>query len=273
MSSAATTPTPGFARALRAVAIIPARLSSTRLPRKMLLRETGFYLFEHTVQSVGACSAIERVLVATDSREILAAARETGIEAILTSEGHASGTDRVHEAWQRLAASGAVFDVVVDVQGDEPDVEASDLGRLVLAFADPAVEIATLATPVASEDEELSPSVVKVVVDRAGDALYFSRAAIPSRAHARPGAPSGSSARRHVGVYAFRPQALARFASLPAGELEAQESLEQLRWLEAGGRIRVLSASRVPRGIDTAADYADFKARFKSSSRKDRVRA
>jgi 3-deoxy-manno-octulosonate cytidylyltransferase (CMP-KDO synthetase) len=107
--------------------------------------------------------------------------------------------------------------------------------------------------------------VVKVVLDRAGDALYFSRAPIPDRNHARDGSRGLAALRRHVGVYAFRPDALARFAALPPGELEREESLEQLRWLEAGGRIRVVPAARSPRGIDTAADYAAFVARQRAA--------
>ena len=119
----------------RALAIVPARLGSTRLPRKMLLRETGQYLFEHTCRNAARSGAIERVVLATDSPEILAAAAEVGLEALLTSPDHTSGTDRVHEAWQTLAARGdGAYDVVLNVQGDEPDLPHADLAPLVAAF-------------------------------------------------------------------------------------------------------------------------------------------
>jgi 3-deoxy-manno-octulosonate cytidylyltransferase (CMP-KDO synthetase) len=239
----------------RAVAILPARLASTRLERKMLLAETGRALFLHTAEAVTACDAIGRVVVATDSEEILAVAEAAGIEALLTAPDHACGTDRVYEA---LGLLGEEPDVVVNVQGDEPEVAAADLERLVTAFVDDEVEVATLAAPLVDEADVGARDVVKVVVDGRGDALYFSRAPIPDRSHSRAGA--SAPAWRHIGVYAFRPAALARFCSLPVGALEATESLEQLRWLEAGGRIRVLEAARAPAGIDTVEDYARFVA-------------
>jgi 3-deoxy-manno-octulosonate cytidylyltransferase (CMP-KDO synthetase) len=150
--------------------------------------------------------------------------------------------------------------VVVGVQGDEPELAHSDLARLVAAFDDPSVEMATLAAPLSDPAQLAQPSVVKVVIDARGDALYFSRAAIPAQGHgaARP------VARRHVGVYAFRPDALARFCALPRGVLEVQESLEQLRWLEHGGKLRVVDVAHAPQGIDTPADYDAFVARVRA---------
>jgi len=251
-----------------AVAIVPARLGSTRLPRKMLLRDTGRYLFEHTVRNVERSPFVERVVLATDSEEIVAAAREVGLEALLTSPEHPSGTDRVHEAVEQLAArKEGTFEVVVNVQGDEPELPLRDLETLVLAFADPAVDMATLRARIVRDEDARDPSVVKVVVDAAGNALYFSRSPIPSLDHpSRPmqrNAPGLAGMRRHVGVYAYRPRALARFCALPPGALERTESLEQLRWLEAGGKIRVLEASGQTVGIDTAEHYALFVERQK----------
>jgi len=244
---------------LRALAVLPARIGSTRLARKVLLAETGAPLFVHTQRAVTRCPAIEAVVVATDSEEVRAAAAAAGIEALLTSPEHRSGTDRVHEAAARL---GAGFDVIVNVQADEPEIAAEDLTRLVQAFADPSVEAATLCAPLADPAELASPTVVKVVRDARGDALYFSRAPVPCRAHARvPAPPDEPLAWRHVGVYAYRPAALALFCSLPHGRLEVAESLEQLRWLESGRRMRVIEAARAPRGIDTAEDYRAFVQR------------
>lgn len=255
----------------RAVAIVPARLGSTRLARKMLLAETGLPLFVHTARNVAAAGVFEQVVVATDAEEILAAARAHGVAALPTSPDHPSGTDRAFEAWQRIARDDPSVDVVVNVQGDEPELAAADLRALVAAFADEAVEIATLAAELDDPAELASPDVVKVVTDAAGDALYFSRAAIPSTDHARPGATR--RAHRHVGVYAFRPAALEAFRALPVGRLEALESLEQLRWLEAGRSLRVVAASHAPPGIDTRDDYAAFVQRHARSDAPPTVRS
>ena len=259
--SPATPPTSGGAPDLRAVAIIPARLASERLPRKMLLEATGLPLCVHTARNVRASGAFVRVVLAVDSEETLAAAARHQVEARMTRVDHQSGSDRVNECFSSLRAEGERADVVVNVQGDEPDVEHDDLARLVGAFRERDVEMATLAVPLDDEAQFQSASVVKVVCDARGDALYFSRAPIPARGHARESARSEPLARRHVGVYAFRPETLERFCALPRGVLETRESLEQLRWLENGGRLRVLAASRAPRGIDTRADYDEFVAR------------
>lgn len=240
----------------RGLAILPARLGSTRLPRKVLLADTGRPLVVHTAEAVSAAERIERVLVATDDEEVLNAVRQHGYDAVMTRADHASGTDRVHEA----AGDQDGYDVIVNVQADEPEIDAAELDRLVAAFEDETVEAATLAAPITDPAEEDSPSVVKVVRDQAGDALYFSRSPLPSRVHARPG--FSATTLRHVGVYAFRPAALNRFCSLPEGALERAENLEQLRWLEAGRRMRVLDAKRAPRGIDTEADYEAFVTRM-----------
>ena len=252
------------ARPLRAIALIPARLASQRLPRKMLLDRTGAPLFAHTVENVRASGAFARVVLATDAEEIRAAAERLGVEAVTTRIDHTSGTDRVHEAWTKLAEAGERADVLVNVQGDEAELAPNDLARLVAAFADPAVEIATLCGPIERAEDAERPNVVKVVRDRNGDALYFSRARIPAVGHARDAGANSAGwtiHRRHIGVYAFTPVALRSFTTLPTGRLEVCENLEQLRWLEAGRRIRVLDAERVPEGIDTADDYERFVAR------------
>ncbi len=239
----------------------------------MLLRDTGKYLFQHTVENLQGCTSLDRVVLATDSDEIVAAAAEVGIEALLTSREHPTGTDRVHEAVNLLERDrGQRWEVVLNVQGDEPELPHDDVASLVSAFADPELEIATLCHPIHSREEAFDPSVVKVVRDRNRDALYFSRATIPALEHpSRPRRPESAGwqgVERHVGVYAFRPDALSRFVALPRGELEATESLEQLRWLEAGRTMRVLDASQVTMGIDTEEDYAAFVARAAESKAK-----
>jgi len=253
----------------RALAIVPARLASSRLPRKMLLEAGGLPLFAHTVRNAEVSGAFARVVLATDAAEIAERARALGIQALLTRADHPSGTERVHEAWQALAREGERAEVLVNVQGDEPELEPRDLAALVAAFGDARVRAATLAAPLADPELLARPSVVKVVVDRNGDALYFSRAPIPAAGH--PGAESARGThktvhRRHVGVYAFAPAALEQFCALPRGEYEMRENLEQLRWLEAGEKMRVVAATRVPEGIDTQVDFERFAQRLREGT-------
>lgn len=239
----------------RAIAIVPARLASTRLPRKLLLRATGRYLFEHTVRNAERAKRLERVLLAVDDPALANAAADVGVEAMTTSVEHQSGTDRVLEALERTVAGGAPEpDVVVNVQGDEPDVEPEDLDRLVDLFRDARVRFATLWVPLEVPAQAARPEIVKLVTDAVGRALYFSRAPIPAQGHAG-GVPAH---KRHLGVYAYRPDALREFCAAPVSSLERTERLEQLRWLELGGAIHTLEAARAPRGIDTDADYQAF---------------
>lgn len=228
----------------------------------MLLAETGHYLFEHTVRNARRAGVLDRVVLATDSDEILRAAAEVGIEAVMTRTTHKSGTDRIREAFERFLDAGS-FEVICNIQGDEPELPPEAIETLVACFEDPSVELATLATPLADEEQLQDPSVVKVVCDRAGFALYFSRAPIPLSKPESEGVDRSERAPhlRHIGVYAFRPDALRRFCDLPRGTLEEHECLEQLRWLEAGFRIRVAEVRGVPVGIDTQVDYRLFVER------------
>lgn len=233
----------------------------------MLLRETGRYLFEHTVTNLRNAKSLCRIVLATDCAQILEAAESVGIETILTSERHPSGTDRIHEALHGLLERGnSPWDVILNVQGDEPELPVRDVDRLVLAFRDPEVELATLGRPMRSGEDVSDPNLVKVVVDQNRDAIYFSRSRIPFQAN--PPSPARGeirelpSLRCHIGVYAFRPSALDRFCSLPTGHLEKTENLEQLRWLENGGRIRVVDSAHAAKGIDTREDYVSFRDRL-----------
>jgi len=249
-----------------ALAIVPARLDSSRLPRKMMLRESGRYLFQHTIQNLLGCARIQRAVLATDSEEILRAAREVGVEALLTSTQHQSGTDRIHEALGQLTARGeGPWDVIVNVQGDEPEVPTKDLDRLVDSFGEQRVDLASMFVPTSDEAADRNPNVVKVVLDGRGDALYFSRSPLPSTERCDP-LQTLPEQKRHVGVYAFRPRALTDFCHLPQGQLERIERLEQLRWLEDGRRIRMIEASRSPAGIDTREDYDSFVERQKNTT-------
>ncbi len=245
--------------AARAVALIPVRLDSSRLPGKALLRETGTPLFLHTVNAARACPHFDLVAVATDSEEVLTACESNGVLGIPTSDRPRSGSERCAEALAQLPEA----EIIVDVQVDWPELTPDDLSALVreLDSEDPP-EVATLACPLDTAADFQDPGVVKVV--RGGDgsrALYFSRAAIPSSKE-RPEDPDAwRLALRHIGVYAFSRRSLEALAQLPDSALEAQEELEQLRWLAAGYRLSVLDASGRPRGIETRADYDSFLAR------------
>ena len=224
----------------KVLAVIPARLSSRRLPGKALLPLAGRPMIVHVLDRARQVRGLARILVATDDPGIVAAVEAADGEAMLTDPGHVSGTDRVWEVVSRLARDeGVQYDVVVDIQGDEPLLRPAAVEALIEPFADPAVSVATVAAPLTTGLDD--PSVVKVVTDHTGDALYFSRSRIPSS-----GPPL-----QHIGLYAFRREALARFVGLPAGWLERREKLEQLRALEAGMRIDVALVDTVPLGVDT----------------------
>jgi 3-deoxy-manno-octulosonate cytidylyltransferase (CMP-KDO synthetase) len=243
---------------LAIVAIIPARFASTRLPGKPLSDINGKSMIQRVHERARAATTLDRVLVATDDERIAAAVRGFGGEAVMTSPQHASGTDRLAEAVLSTTAS-----IVVNVQGDEPMLDPAMIDAAVLAVREhPEVAIATVSVPLAGLEEMLSPAVVKVVTDAAGDALYFSRSPIP---HVRV---SGSNleaaaaeavarglARKHVGLYVYRREALLRFASLPPSPLEEAEGLEQLRALHHGMRVRVVPvATGSAVAVDTPQD-------------------
>lgn len=237
--------------------VIPARLGSTRLPRKVLLRDTGRYLIDHVHERVRAAKHAGRVVVATDSDEVLAACRAFGAEALMTRADHPSGTDRVAEVARAL---GGAFDLVVNVQGDEPELDPGHVDRLVELMRRTRAEMGTLAEPLDDPDEVVKPQVVKVVTDHHGRALYFSRSPLPSLG--APPAEGEPLALRHVGIYAFTPAFLQTFCALPPAPLERRERLEQLRALWHGHAIHVgVVAAQGVRGIDTPEDYAAFVAR------------
>ena len=204
------------------LAVIPARLASTRLPRKVLLDETGKPLIQHVWEGAKTCEAIDRIVVATDAEEVMKTVEAFGGEAILTSPACASGTDRVAEA----AAKFPEAEIVVNVQGDEPEMSSKPLYALVEGMqAKPDAEMGTIAVPWPSDIPLSEPGFVKVVTDRKGYALYFSRSAIP---HYRDG---GNKQRylKHVGLYAYRARFLQRYAQMQQTPLEQAEALEQLR--------------------------------------------
>ena len=231
----------------RILVLIPARMAATRLPGKPLLDIGGLPMIVHVLRRAEAAK-IGRVAVATDTPEIAAAVLANGGEAVMTRPDHPSGSDRIHEAMQLLDPAGKAG-IVVNLQGDFPTISPQNIRDVLPPLDDPAVDIATLAAEIHTEEEALNPNVVKAVGSPIGSrrlrALYFTRAT----------APSGDGPRyHHIGLYAYRRAALERFVRLPPSPLEKQEKLEQLRALEAGMRIDVTIVDTVPRGVDTPAD-------------------
>ena len=240
--------------------IIPARLASTRLPRKLLLRETGKTLIQHTYEAASRARRPSGVCVATDHDEILSEVRSFGGEAWLTSPDCASGTDRVAEIARRLPD----VDIVVNVQGDEPELSGEAIDAAIgLLEERPELAMSTLATPIRQRDKLLDPSCVKVVFDARGRAMLFSRSPVP---HAREWRDELLNADpphffQHIGLYAYRREFLLSLAALPPSPLEQLEKLEQLRVLEAGYAIAVAVVPQATLGIDTPHDYRAFVER------------
>lgn len=228
---------------MKAIAVIPARLASTRLPRKMLRQISGKPLIGLVYEAVRSCALLDDVIVATDSEEIMATCRNHGWKAQMTSTVHRSGTERVHEIASRESA-----EVFVNVQGDEPLVRGEQIETLLQVMKTDQAQVGTIMTR-ASEIDISNPNAVKVVTDLEGRALYFSRATIPFDR-------DGSHPRcfKHLGLYAYRKTALDRFVKLPESSLEKSERLEQLRFLENGIPIYVGETPFDSVGVDTEQD-------------------
>lgn len=244
--------------------VIPARLASTRLPRKLLLAETGRPLIQHTYEAACRAAKPRAVMVAADHEEIATAVRAFGGAVRMTDPAAASGTDRVAE----IARTMPDADILVNVQGDEPEISADAIDRVIgLLESQPTAVMATLATPIRDRQRLNDPACVKVVFDESGRAMYFSRSPIP---HAREwddallDDPAGNFF-QHIGLYAYRREFLLRLAMLPRSRYERIENLEQLRVLEAGHTILVGVVDEPTIGIDTPADYAAFVQRWKAA--------
>lgn len=248
---------------MKVTGIIPARLKSTRLPRKLLLAETGQPLIQYTWDAANQARSLSEVIIAADDAEIVAAVRRFGGRCELTGE-HPSGTDRIAEVVRRCCSDA---EVIVNVQGDEPEIDPASIDLLVgLMKANPRAAMATLCTPITSREQLDDPSCVKVVCGSAGQALYFSRCPIPFCRDRDPDEllQSDSPWRLHLGIYAYRRDFLLRLTTLPPSRLEQLEKLEQLRVLEAGETILVGEVAHRSVGIDTPEDYARFVIRNRS---------
>lgn len=239
--------------ALAATVVIPARFGSTRFPAKILASSTGRPLVQHVVDQVRQCRRVKRIIVATDDQRIAEALRPFGAEVRMTSPEHQSGTDRIAEV-----AASIDDEVIVNVQGDEPEIEPEIVDALIERLERFPDDMATAATPFAADADVADPNLVKVVLAVDGRAIYFSRSPIPY--HRDPAAAKPYLL--HLGIYAYRRQFLLDFSKWKPTALESTERLEQLRALEHGKSIYVLQVRRATHGIDTPEQYAQFVARW-----------
>jgi 3-deoxy-manno-octulosonate cytidylyltransferase (CMP-KDO synthetase) len=239
------------------VAIIPARLAATRLPDKPLAMLGGKTMIQRVWERARAASCLADVLIATPDRRILEVVQAFGGRAVMTSDRHRTGTDRLAEA-----AEGLDADIIVNIQGDEPLIDPATIERAVQPLLDdPALPMSSLMCP-CPEEERDNPATVKVVTSASGDALYFSRFPIPYPRSGESGAPT----MQHIGLYAYRRDFLLTFAGLAPTPLEQAESLEQLRALEHGYRIRMVGVERAPLSVDTPEDLARVGAIIEAAS-------
>jgi 3-deoxy-manno-octulosonate cytidylyltransferase (CMP-KDO synthetase) len=240
---------------VRTAIVIPARYASSRLPGKPLLRSTGKYLIQHVYERACLAKKAAEVIVATDDPRIVAAVESFGGRVVMTRPDHPSGTDRVAEV-----ARGLDADVVINLQGDEPQLEPAALDLLPELLArDSGAAVATLAVPITAREAWSNPNSVKVVCDNAGRALYFSRSPVP---FVRDGSPDFDARPprflQHLGLYAYRRNVLLKLSALPPTPLEGLEKLEQLRALAHGLPIQVGVVAHAGRGVDTFEDYQEF---------------
>jgi 3-deoxy-manno-octulosonate cytidylyltransferase (CMP-KDO synthetase) len=242
---------------MRAIAVIPARLASTRLPRKILREIAGRPMLAWVHDAVRAAAGLDDVIVATDADEIMALCEKNGWHARMTSPNHRSGTERVHEVAGAVAA-----DVYLNVQGDEPLAHPEQIATLLGVMRDPKVQVGTIMTPASAEDIP-NPNAAKVVADASGRALYFSRATIPFDRD-RSGAVRYF---KHLGFYAYRKAALDQFVRWPESTLERAERLEQLRFLENGVAIHIAETPHNTIGVDTEEDLKAVEKVLKARSR------
>ena len=243
---------------MTATVVIPARFGSTRFPAKVLASDTGRPLVQHVVDQARQCRRVREVIVATDDQRIVAALNPFQTRCVMTSENHQSGTDRIAEVAARLSDP-----IIVNVQGDEPEMDPSAVDALIERLENSSDDMATAATAFPTGSDPADPNLVKVVTSLEGRALYFSRSAIPYRRDSTQSAQP--TYYLHLGIYAYRREFLLKFASWQPTRLELTEKLEQLRALEHGASIFVVTVSRATHGIDTEQQYHDFVRRTRRS--------
>lgn len=241
---------------MKFIGIIPARYASTRFPGKPLAQLGGKPVIQHVYEKVAAC--LETAYVATDDQRIYDTVKSFGGNVVMTRTDHKSGTDRIEEAIEKI---GGDWDVVVNVQGDEPFIHPSQIDTICHCFDDASTQIATLGKPFTSMEAVENPNSPKIVVDNKGFAMYFSRSVIPFvRGKETAEWLEHYPFLKHLGIYAYRKEVLREVTRLPQSSLELAESLEQLRWLQNGYKIKVGTTDIETVGIDTPADLANAEA-------------
>ena len=245
---------------MTATVIIPARFGSTRFAAKILASDTGKPLVQHVVEQARKCKCVRQVIVATDDQRIVEALRPYETQTVITAASHQSGTDRIAEVARLLKD-----EIVVNVQGDEPEIEPETIDALIERLQTSSDDMATAATPFPSGENIQNPNMVKVVISPDGHAVYFSRLPIPY--YREPIAAGSQTYYLHLGIYAYRRDFLLQFASWQPTPLEKAEKLEQLRALEHGRTIYVLKVSRAVNGIDTPEQYEAFVQRYLRQSK------
>jgi 3-deoxy-manno-octulosonate cytidylyltransferase (CMP-KDO synthetase) len=240
------------------IAVIPARYESSRFPAKVLAKETGKYLIQHTYERALSAKSLEKVIVAADDQRVMDACKSFGATCVMTSVNHKSGTDRIAEAVRDIDAR-----IIINLQGDEPEIDPANIDTLARLLVDnPGCPMATLVAPLKEAVQIADPNIVKVITTSSGQAIYFSRLPIPYNRDAAGIGPARDYL-RHLGIYAYRKDFLMKITALPQGRLEAAEKLEQLRVLENGYSIMTAKVAHSWDGIDTPQQYAAFAARYK----------
>jgi len=244
---------------VKVIGCIPARYGSTRFQAKVLAKDTGKYLIQHTYERACRAKLLEKIIIATDNEKVADAAASFGAEAVMTSVEHQSGTDRIAEA-----VGGIDVEIIVNLQADEPEIDPKNIDFLVKILIDnPDCPMAKLAAPFRTPAQIADPNIVKVITDSKGRAIYFSRSPIPYDRD-RAGIGDIHKYLRHLGIYAYRKDFLHLITSLPEGDLERTERLEQLRVLENGYKIIVGKVDHFCDGIDTPQQYQEFVKRYKN---------
>jgi len=256
----------GISNGVKILVCIPARYSSTRFPAKVLAKDTGKFLIQHTYERACLAKLAEKVIIAADDEKVVEAAKLFGAECILTSVEHESGTDRIAEAVADIDA-----DIVVNLQADEPEIDPKNIDYLAQLLIDnPDYPMATLAAEFQNEKQIADPNIVKVITDCNNRAILFSRAAIPYNRE-KAGIGNIQQYLRHIGIYAYRKEFLLKITALPQTSLEKIEKLEQLRAIENGFGILVGKVKHTCDGIDTPEQYVEFVKRYKNSHKEHRV--
>ena len=244
---------------MQIIGIIPARFASTRFPGKSLAQINGKSMIRRVFEQAAKSQALAAVFVATDDQRIFDHVTDFGGKVLMTADTHRTGTERCNEVVRKLEAEKKMFDVVINIQGDEPYIQPGQIDLLASCFGDPGIEIATLVKKINSPEELASPNTIKVVISKNQQALYFSRTQIPYQRNKKNDEGIQSDLfYKHIGIYAYRTETLKAITSLNPSPLELAESLEQLRWLENSYKIFIRETQHESHSVDSPEDLLKF---------------